>query len=287
MGQRPRNTDRRKALSKLFLHLQNALPQHALSRLLGWFARNENPRIAQPLITAFAKAYDVSLDEAIRSEFRDYNSFNDFFTRQLQADARPMPEQADAVISPVDGHISQFGVIDGDQLMQAKGHRYSLQSLAGATGRGLEDGRFCTVYLAPSDYHRIHLPIDGELVETRAIPGALFSVNGVTEAGIPGLFCRNERLVCRFETQRGPMLLVFVGALVVASIETVWPGPTSPYRQELVSSHAERLTRGAELGRFLLGSTVIACFAKDAVEFSDTMAVGQQVRLGQPLGKLS
>ena len=272
-------------MSDFFLGLQKALPQHGLSRLVGWLAQSQRPLIRRSFIHLFAKAYDISLADAERKGLDDYHSFNDFFTRALAVGARPLPEQHNALACPVDGTVSQIGRIQSDLLMQAKGHQYTLNSLASTTGKGFEDGDFCTIYLAPSNYHRIHLPCDGTLVETRAIPGALFSVNGVTEAGIPGLFCRNERLVCRFETAHGPMLLVLVGALIVASIETVWEGPASPYREEIVTQHDQAFKRGEEIGRFLLGSTIICCFAKDAVRLAEHLDAGTVVRLGESIGR--
>lgn len=272
-------------MNRLFLSLQKLLPQHGLSRLVGWLAQSQAPFISRAFIRLFARAYDISLVDAERKHVDDYHSFNDFFTRALAAGARPMPELTHNLASPVDGTVSQIGRLHKDLLMQAKGHQYSLNSLAGATGHGFNNGNFCTIYLAPSNYHRIHLPWGGRLVETRAIPGALFSVNGVTEAGIPGLFCRNERLVCRFDTEFGPMLLVLVGALIVASIETVWKGPASPYREEIVTQHNLEFQRGDEIGRFLLGSTVICCFAKDAVQLAEHLDEGTVVRLGESLGQ--
>jgi len=274
-------------MSQFFLSLQKVLPQHGLSRLVGWLAQSEISFIRRGFIHLFARAYDISLADAERQHLDDYTSFNDFFTRALADGARPLPAESTALACPVDGTVSQIGPIQRDLLMQAKGHQYTLNSLAGETGRGFENGDFCTIYLAPSNYHRIHLPCDAKLVETRAIPGALFSVNGVTEAGITGLFCRNERLVCRFDTEFGPMLLVLVGALIVASIETVWQGPASPYREEIVSSHDQDFTRGDEIGRFLLGSTVICCFTKNAVSFGDGIDEGRPVRLGQTLATVS
>ena len=160
--------------------------------------------IRRTFINLFAKVYNISLADAERKHLDDYVSFNDFFTRALAEGARPLPQQPNALACPVDGTVSQIGKIQSDRLMQAKGHQYTLNSLAGTTGKGFEDGYFCTIYLAPSNYHRIHLPCDGKLVETRAVPGALFSVNGVTEAGIPGLFCRNERLVCHLTPNSAP-----------------------------------------------------------------------------------
>ena len=243
-------------------------------------------RISATFIEQFARIYDISLAEAERKKFSDYSSFNDFFTRSLDPTARPMPEAINELASPVDGCISQFGAITDEQLFQAKGQRYSLRGLAGNASHGFEGGDFCTIYLAPSDYHRIHLPYAGTLTETIAYPGALFSVNAVTEEYIEGLFLRNERLVCRFETSFGPMLVILVGALIVASIETVWPGPLSPYQSIQANEHSLAFDRGAEIGRFLLGSTVICCFPKGAMELKKTLKVGSRVRMGEVMGDL-
>ena len=273
-------------MSNLFSSFQKVLPQHGLSRLVGALAKSKHPFVSKTFITQFAKGYDISLAEAERKSLSDYESFNDFFTRALEPGVRPMPDDAQILASPVDGAVSQMGKIDGNQLMQAKGHRYSLNSLAGKAGSGLEDGDFCTIYLAPNDYHRIHLPFAGKLEQTFAVPGALFSVNGATEEGIEGLFCRSERLVCRFNTEFGPMLVVLVGALIVASIETVWPGPASPYSIEQYDDHSIALNRGDEIGRFLLGSTVVCCFPKGAVELNPELKVGSKIRLGENLGKV-
>ena len=200
-------------MSQWFARLQNVLPQHGLSRLVGRLAGSASPWVRQQFISQFARVYGITLDEAEADSLTSFRTFNDFFTRALKADARPIDGDSWSVVSPADGAISQLGDIDGDLLLQAKGHRYSLSSLAGPLADGLEGGTFCTVYLAPSDYHRVHLPFTGMLSETLAVPGALFSVNSSTEAGIPGLFARNERLVCRFETEFGPMLVVLVWPL--------------------------------------------------------------------------
>ena len=273
-------------MSKYFASLQKLLPQHLLSRVVGQLAQSENPRVSATFIEQFARIYDISLAEAERKKFSDYSSFNDFFTRSLDPAARPMPDAINELASPVDGCVSQLGAITEEQLFQAKGQRYSLRGLAGSASHGFEGGDFCTIYLAPSDYHRIHLPYAGTLTETIAYPGALFSVNAVTEEYIEGLFLRNERLVCRFETSFGPMLVILVGALIVASIETVWPGPLSPYQSIQTNQHSLALERGAEIGRFLLGSTVICCFPKGAVELKKTLTVGRRVRMGEVMGDL-
>ena len=276
-------------MSDWFATLQRLAPQHGLSRLLGKAAASEQAWLKDAIIRPFANHYGVDLNEAERSNPGEYKSFNDFFTRSLKADARPLADAADALLCPADGVISQAGQIEAGTLLQAKGHRYDIRQLAGALADGLQEGDFFTVYLSPRDYHRVHMPLAGELRATLAVPGALFSVNGSTEASIPGLFCRNERLVCRFETAVGPMLVVLVGAMIVASIETVWDAPQSPYRreqQDQFAAGAVQLDRGAEMGRFLLGSTVICCVPKGAVNLR-ALAAGDGVRMGESLGSLA
>ncbi len=273
-------------MSRFFAGLQRLLPHHALSRAVGHLARSERPWVRRPFIRGFARLYGVDMTEAERPDLDDYRSFNDFFTRALRADARPPDPDPLALLSPVDGTVSQAGAIREDRLLQAKGHSYTLRSLAGRDCPELEGGTFVTVYLAPGDYHRIHLPAAGRLVATRAIPGALFSVNARTEAAVTDLFCRNERLACWFETAFGPMLVVMVGALIVASIETTWGDVASPYRQEQHHSWDRSYPRGAEIGRFLLGSTVIVCCPPGALTLRDDLAHGQRVRMGQRLGEL-
>ena len=274
-------------MSSPFSTLQKILPQHGLSRLAGRIAASESPWLKNLLIEQFARIYNVELDEAERTHIADYRSFNDFFTRGLQPDARPLPEDPKTIICPADGAISQAGVLSGDQLVQAKGHTYSLASLAGKLGQGFENGSFCTVYLSPKDYHRVHLPADGTLTASLAMPGALFSVNAHTEEHISGLFARNERLVCHFETQFGGMLVILVGAMVVASIETDWQGPASPYHLEELNEYHLVYDRGDEIGRFLLGSTVICCFPPNSVTLTDHLRPGVQVKMGQAIGMIN
>lgn len=272
-------------MSQMFAALQKVLPQHGLSRLAGRVAASETRWLKDLLIRQFARAYKVDLGEAERANLQDYVSFNDFFTRALQPGARPIVSEAGAIASPADGAISQLGHINDGQLMQAKGHSYSISSLAGTLSHGFDEGDFCTIYLAPHDYHRVHLPYDGTLTATLAVPGQLFSVNSITENAVEGLFARNERLVCRFETEFGPMLVVLVGAMIVASIATDWVGPTSPYHLEERSEHHLVYRRGEEIGRFLLGSTVICCFPQGQVQLNDDLKAGDLVRVGQPLGR--
>jgi phosphatidylserine decarboxylase len=273
-------------MSRAFAALQRLLPQHALSRLAGHLARSESAWIRRPFIHGFARAYGISLAEAQRSGLDDYHSFNDFFTRALKSGARPLDDDPGAVVCPADGTISQSGTIEDGRLLQAKGHTYSLRALIGEDADEFAGGRFATSYLAPHNYHRVHLPARGTLVSTTAIPGELFSVNALTESAIDNLFARNERLVCRFETDHGAMLVVLVGALIVASIETVWSGPVSPYRKLERTGHHETLGRGQEIGRFLLGSTVIVCFEPGRIELAPQIRAGTEVRMGQALGKI-
>ncbi len=272
-------------MSTWFASLQKVLPQHALSRAVAKLACSERAWVKSLFIQQFAKAYQVTLEEAQVTCLDEFASFNDFFTRALKADARPLADGEFTLVSPADGAVSQLGNIEADQLLQAKGHHYSLNSLAGSLGQGFEHGTFCTIYLAPSDYHRVHLPWAGELIETLAVPGELFSVNDSTAQSIPGLFCRNERLVCKFNTTHGPMLVILVGAMIVASIETVWAGPSSPYQSQILTTHKENYDKGDEIGRFLLGSTVICCFPKGRVALNADWHPGSKVRMGEKLGE--
>jgi phosphatidylserine decarboxylase len=273
-------------MSQAFAAFQRLLPQHGLSRLVGRLAGSEARWIKRSFIHGFARAYGISLIEAVHTELDDYASFNDFFTRALRPGTRPPDDDPAAILSPADGIISQSGrVVDG-RLLQAKGHTYSLRTLVGGAADEFSGGHFFTIYLAPHNYHRVHLPVSGTLTSTTAIPGELFSVNALTEAAIDNLFARNERLVCRFDTEHGAMLVVLVGALIVASIETVWPGPISPYRELEHTSHHESLERGEEIGRFLLGSTVIVCFEPGRAELGSQARAGADVQVGQSLGKI-
>ena len=271
-------------MSGWFTALQRVLPHHALSRLTGALARSEQTWIRRPFIHGFARAYAVDLAEAEYGNLDDYRCFNDFFTRALKPGARPLHTDPAAIVCPADGVVSQSGPIQAGQLLQAKGTRYSLRSLLGRDAPAYADGSFATIYLAPRDYHRVHLPQRGRLVHTTAIPGELYSVNARTEAGIRDLFCRNERLVCEFETPWGGMLVVLVGAMIVASIETVWGGPESPYPLQRVDRWDLPFERGAEIGRFLLGSTVIVCLEPGRLRIDDRIVAGLPVRMGQRIG---
>jgi len=275
-----------------FLWLQHSVPQHGLSRVTGRLAELERPRwLRRTAIRAFVRHYGVDLDEAERPFPEAYASFNDFFTRALKPGARPLA--AATVVSPVDGAVSQCGAVDGDSVFQAKGRAFSLTALLGgdaARAAAFRGGAFATLYLAPRDYHRVHMPCRGRLVAMRYVPGRLFSVNGATAAGVDGLFARNERLVCHFEGPGGPFVMVLVGAMIVAAIETVWAGRIAPPpRRNTLTDYTLApapvvLERGDEMGRFCLGSTVILVFPPDTVRWDAACAPGAAVRLGMAIG---
>lgn len=270
-----------------------ALPQHAISRLAHRFTRIANPRIRIPFTNWFVRRFGVAMDDALEPDAAAYPTFNAFFTRALKPGARPLPADPQALCCPADGAISAFGRLDADRVLQAKGHEYSLTTLLGgdsARARPFRNGDFMTVYLSPRDYHRVHMPADGRLLESVHVPGRLFSVGRHTVRTIPGLFARNERLVCLFETAFGPMAVVLVGAINVASIETVWAGEITPPPARRVTvrgfdREAPRLLRGQELGRFNMGSTVILVLPPGAARLDDRLRVDQAVRVGQAIGR--
>jgi phosphatidylserine decarboxylase len=246
------------------------------------------------LIATFLRLYRVDMTEAAEPNAKAYAHFNAFFTRALKPDARPLDPEPLAVVSPVDGTISQSGRITAGRVIQAKGRDYSVEELLGGDPEralAFNGGTFATIYLAPSDYHRIHMPLGGDLAWMHHIPGQLFSVNNVTADLVPRLFARNERVACRFETDVGAMAMVLVGAIFVGGIETVWAGEVTPATDPRRHSNAAtgvgsvRLERGTEMGRFNLGSTVILLFEPSRVRLDETLAPGSKVRLGQRLGR--
>ena len=269
---------------------QYVLPKHALTRFGGLVASSRSGDLTTRLIRWFVGKYQVNMDEAADPDIAHYASFNDFFTRALKPGARPIA-RAD-LVCPVDGAISQFGAIRKDQILQAKGHDYTTSALlAGDTALAaqFQDGFFATLYLSPRDYHRIHMPCDGRLLRMIYVPGALFSVNPATARGVPGLFARNERVVCEFQTRSGPFVLVLVGATVVGSMATVWHGVVNPPRTRAVrewryDDQQMVLKQGDEMGRFLLGSTVVLLLPAGATTFNPDWAPGRQVRLGEMMG---
>lgn len=267
--------------------LQYLLPKQALTILAGKFANARAGKITTRVIRWFVGRYQVNMAEAANPDIASYPSFNEFFTRPLQAGARP--QAAADFISPVDGAISQFGAIERDQIFQAKGHSYSTTALVGGDSTlaaKFENGSFATLYLSPRDYHRIHMPCDGTLKRMIYVPGALFSVNPATARGVPGLFARNERVVCEFDSPLGPFILTLVGATIVGSMATVWHGVVNPPRSREVrewryDDKPVVLKKGEEMGRFLLGSTVVMLFPKDVLKFNPEWAPTKAIRMGE------
>jgi len=268
--------------------LQYLLPKHAITAF-GWHvATGRWGSITTGIIRWFVGKYGVNMAEAANPDITSYPSFNEFFTRALKPGARPLA-QAD-LVCPVDGAISQFGRIERDQIFQAKGHTYSTTALVGGDavlGAQFENGHFANIYLSPKDYHRIHMPCDGRLTRMVYVPGELFSVNPVTAQGVPGLFARNERVVCVFDSERGPFVLVLVGAAIVGSMATVWQGvinpPRGPVREWRYDQQQIVLKQGEEMGRFLLGSTVVMLFPQGPLSFNPAWAPAGSVRLGEAM----
>ncbi len=269
---------------------QYLIPKQALTLLAGKLAGAEAGGLTTGIIRWFVGRYGVNMAEAANPDIASYASFNEFFTRPLREGARPLA--AADFICPVDGAISQFGAIERDQIFQAKGHSYSTTALVGGDrelAAQFEDGSFATLYLSPRDYHRIHMPCDGRLTRMIHVPGALFSVNPTTARGVPGLFARNERVVCVFDSPHGPFVLTLVGATIVGSMATVWHGLVNPPRPGHLRewNYADQqiaLRQGDEMGRFLLGSTVVMLFPKGAVRFNPDWAPAQAIRLGEAMG---
>ncbi|GLR62972.1 archaetidylserine decarboxylase [Marinospirillum insulare] len=280
--------------SKFFSWLQYLIPQHLLSRFTGRLAECRIGWIKNQLIKVFIKRFNVDMSEALNEDPSSYENFNDFFTRELKPGAREILADPTQLVSPADGAISELGQLQHGQLMQAKGINYSLTRLLGGDlekAQAFMGGSFATIYLSPKDYHRVHMPLQGRLLETIYVPGKLFSVNQATANHVPGLFARNERLVCFFETPAGPMALILVGAMIVAGIETVWDGQVAPPARKVTIKDFNDpqpivLEKGAEMGRFKLGSTAILVFGPDALEWREDLQNGTPVRLGEALAKL-
>lgn len=273
------------------------LPQHGLTRIVYWLTRRES-RFTGAVIRRFAKAFDVDMNDAVEPDLGHYKTFNAFFTRALKPEARPIAAGENEIASPADGRISAIGDIKEARVFQAKGRDYSLLALLGGDSEATErlgNGRFATIYLSPRDYHRLHMPLTGQLIKQTHVPGRLFSVGPHTVRALPDLFTRNERVIAQFETEHGLMALVLVGAMNVAAIETVWHGLVTPPQQSALShidyaasTKAEAVTieRGGEMGRFNMGSTIIVLLENRAVWRQD-MQSGDAVRMGQFLGQVS
>ncbi len=269
---------------------QYLLPKQTLTALVGKLASVRGGSLTHAAVRRFVARYRVDMSEAADPEIEHYATFNEFFTRSLRPGIRPIAETP--WVCPVDGAISQFGAIAHDQVFQAKGHHYSTRALVGgdaALAARFENGAFATLYLSPKDYHRIHMPCRGILRRMIHVPGTLFSVNPVTARAIPELFARNERVVCVFDSPHGPFILALVGATIVGSMATVWHGVVNPprsgqMREWQYDESAVALDQGAEMGRFLLGSTVVLLFPRDTLRFNPDWAAGRSIRLGEVMG---
>lgn len=285
-------------MDKLKITLHYLLPKLWLTQLAGWFANKKAGAITQFAIKMFAKAYKVDMNEAKAPEFEAYSTFNDFFIRELKEGVRPIIAGDDKLALPADGAVSQLGLIQDDQILQAKGHHYSLEALLAGNfmlAEKFQHGQFITTYLSPRDYHRVHMPCDGLLKEMIYVPGSLFSVNPLTAANVPNLFARNERVICVFETAFGPMVQILVGATIVGSIETVWAGVITPPREGIIKRwtypnadevNAVLLKKGEEMGRFKLGSTVINLFPENSVALNQSLMSGSVTLMGEQLGSV-
>ena len=280
--------------AELFVALQRILPKQALSRLVAKAAESNLPWLKNALIGLAIKAFNINMDEALTSNLDDYKNFNAFFTRELKPGVRPLDIEIDSIASPADGAISQAGKINKNKILQAKGIDYTAERLLGndEDAKRYHEGSFATIYLSPRDYHRVHIPIEGKLKRTRYIPGSLFSVNDMTAQALPGLFARNERLVCEFESDdAGTFAVIFVGAILVAGIETVWSGFETPgpgaVRDTDFSGQSLNFMKGDEIGRFKFGSTVILLFQNQAANWEDSINANAAVQMGQKIGSVN
>jgi phosphatidylserine decarboxylase len=286
-------------MEKLFVLSQYLTPQLPLSRLAGRLADSTGtPALRHRFIRWFINRYGVDMSEAENSDPEAYDSFNDFFTRALRPGLRPIEGSESTLVSPVDGCVSQLGNISGGRIFQAKGQSFSLLELLGGDQQRADifaEGEFATIYLAPGDYHRIHMPMAGQLREMVHVPGRLFSVNPATAASVPNLFARNERVVCMFDTAAGPMALVLVGAMIVGSVETPWAGVVKPgaapgdggvSQHSYSGEQAQKFARGEEMGRFRLGSTVVMVIPKGRTQWSNAQKPGKKVKLGEVFGQV-
>ena len=274
---------------------QYIMPQLYLTQLAGWFAQQKWGVVTHFVIKAFAKKYNVDMSEAKKENFSDYESFNQFFIRELKDDARKINENPTALCLPADGRVSQIGHIDDDRLLQAKGHFFSLSDLLAGDEElvhTFKNGEFATIYLSPRDYHRVHMPCDATLRKMIYVPGDLFSVNPFLAEHVPNLFARNERVICVFDTAFGPMVQILVGATITASMSTVWAGVINPPRTGEVKvwtyqgDNAIKLTKGQEMGAFQLGSTVINLFPANSVTLAEHLEVDVPVRMGEILATM-
>lgn len=271
---------------QFFIQAQRVVPQHQLSRVVGKIAASEHPLIKNTVISAFKAQYGIDMSIAEQKNALKYKSFNEFFTRALQEGVREIDADETSIVSPADGAISQLGHIESGEVFQAKGQSFSVEKLIAdpQLAEPFKHGEFATVYLSPRDYHRVHMPFAGTLTETLYVPGELFSVNQTTAENIPGLFARNERMVCLFDTELGRMAVVLVGAMIVAGIETVATGKVKPTGRLELNQHNLFLEKGAELGRFYLGSTAIVLFEQNKMQWDAQFKANSTVVMGEALG---
>lgn len=282
-------------MDQLFIALQHLVPQHILSRLAGVLAHTRVGWFKSLFIKQFILRYGVDLAEAKIDDPDDFATFNDFFTRELKAGLRPIAAESNAIASPADGVVSQIGDINDERILQAKSHDYSLTELVGgdaALASVFQNGKFATIYLSPKDYHRVHMPLDGTLKTMLYVPGDLFSVNKVTTDHLPGLFARNERIVCIFDSAIGQFAVILIGAMIVGSIETVWDGQITPIKKQLrcfnyTEPRLIELKKGVEMGRFKLGSTVVLLFPSGKVKWEDRVVGGSEVKMGRLIGSIN
>lgn len=280
-------------IKKIFAWIQYPLPHHLISRLVGFLAQTRIGWLKNVLIKQFIKIFKVDMSEAEQPNGSQYENFNQFFTRPLKEGVRPVISLDHSMACPVDGTVSQLGAIDYGRIFQAKGHSYSVLELLGGDierAAPFMGGQFATIYLSPKDYHRIHMPVKGTLKQMVHVPGRLFSVNPATTENVSGLFARNERVVAIFDTDYGPMAMVLVGAMIVASIETVWSGQITPLNRDVAvtqynNTQGITLEKGEEMGRFKLGSTIVMLYGQEMTEFLDSMQAGTATRMGEHFGQ--
>jgi len=273
---------------------QYLIPQHTLSRTVHWLTRRQAGAVKDGVIRRFIQGFSVDMSEAQQPDPSQYATFNTFFTRALRSDARPICNGPECVASPVDGTVSQLGDIEDGRIFQAKGHHFDLTTLLGgkhADATAFEQGSFATLYLSPKDYHRIHIPLNARLRRMIYVPGRLFAVKPSTVRTVPGLFARNERVVCLFDSDAGPMAVILVGAIFVGSIETVWAGELTPARPRVAAEwdyvdQPAAFSKGDEIGRFNMGSTVVLLFAKDRTSWAEDLQPGSKLRMGEQIATL-
>ena len=278
----------------LFVFFQHVVPKKLISKMIGVLARSEIVFIKNTFIKTFQMMYDVNMQEACNEDGSSYPSFNSFFVRSLKPECRPIDKNINSVISPVDGLVSQLGNVKSGKLIQAKGMYFNLLELLGNNKpiyEKMKEGMFSTFYLSPKDYHRVHMPLDGKLREMIYLPGKLFSVNSTTSKRVKNLYSKNERLVCIFDTVRGPMVVVLVGAMIVSGITVNWEdenifnkGKIQKLMYPTIGKGSVSLKKGDEVGRFMLGSTVVVCFGMNKIHWEDEISIGSVIKMGQSVG---